>query len=273
MPLALTQPRPISPLGWVRVSLRILAMALLLLACLPLHYAAALFTRHKPLPRFFLGAVAWLAGVRVRQHGEKVHRGAFLLANHVSWIDIPAMAGATGTAFVGHDGLASMPLLKWLCKLNDTVFVARHDRASVARQVALVREEIRDTGALAIFPEGTTSDGTGLLPFKSSLLSALEPLPEGIAVQPVLLDYGPARQLPADPRAAATGAAGPAFPASAERRSSGEPQDHRRGRACGDAGAAGRLALQFAARLPYRASPCAPPRPPGPTGSRASAVR
>ena len=191
MPLALTQPRPISPLGWVRVSLRILAMALLLLACLPLHYAAALFTRHKPLPRFFLGAVAWLAGVRVRQHGEKVHRGAFLLANHVSWIDIPAMAGATGTAFVGHDGLASMPLLKWLCKLNDTVFVARHDRASVARQVALVREEIRDTGALAIFPEGTTSDGTGLLPFKSSLLSALDPLPEGIAVQPVLLDYGP----------------------------------------------------------------------------------
>ncbi len=191
MALALTRPRPISPLGWVRVSLRILAMALLLLACLPLHYLSTLFTRHKPVPRFFLGAVAWLGGVRVRQHGHKVHRGAFLLANHVSWIDIPAMAGATGTAFVGHDGLASMPLLKWLCKLNDTVFVARHDRASVARQVAQVREAIRDTGALAIFPEGTTSDGTGLLPFKSSLLSALEPLPEGIAVQPVLLDYGP----------------------------------------------------------------------------------
>lgn len=190
MALALARPRPISPLGWVRVSLRIMAMALLLLACLPLHYLSALFTRHKPVPRFFLGAVAWLAGVRVRQRGEKVHRGAFLLANHVSWIDIPAMAGATGTAFVAHDGLASMPLLKWLCRMNDTVFVARHDRASVAAQVALVREAIRDTGALAIFPEGTTSDGTGLLAFKSSLLSALEPLPQGIAVQPVLLDYG-----------------------------------------------------------------------------------
>jgi 1-acyl-sn-glycerol-3-phosphate acyltransferase len=166
-------------------------MALLLLACVPIHHLTALFTRHKPMPRFFLGAVAWLAGVRVRQHGEKVHRGAFLLANHVSWIDVPAMAGATGTAFVAHDGLASLPLLKWLCQLNDTVFVARHDRASVAAQVAQVREAIRDTGALAIFPEGTTSDGTGLLAFKSSLLSALEPLPQGIAVQPVLLDYGP----------------------------------------------------------------------------------
>jgi len=48
-----------------------------------------------------------------------------------------------------------------------------------------------NAGALAIFPEGTTSDGTSLLPFKSSLLSALDPPPPGVAVQPVLLDYGP----------------------------------------------------------------------------------
>lgn len=47
-----------------------------------------------------------------------------------------------------------------------------------------------DTHVLTIFPEGTTSDGTGLLPFKSSLLSAFEPLPPGVAIQPVLLDYG-----------------------------------------------------------------------------------
>ena len=75
--------------------------------------------------------------------------------------------------------------------MNDTVFVARHDRASIAAQVEQVRAAIRDTGALAIFPEGTTSDGTGLLPFKSALLSALDPVPAGVAIQPVLLDYGP----------------------------------------------------------------------------------
>ena len=55
-----------------------------------------------------------------------------------------------------------------------------------------VRAAIRDTGALAIFPEGTTGDGSGLLPFKSSLLSALDPVPAGVAVQPVMLDYGDA---------------------------------------------------------------------------------
>lgn len=188
---ALAEPRRLSLIGWLRIALRLAAMILLLLACIPAYYAVNIFTRHNPVPRFFLAGIAWIAGVRWRVHGAKVYRGAFLLANHVSWIDIPVIAATTGSAFIAHDGLASMPLLKWLCKLNDTVFVARHDRKSVARQIQDVRTAISDTGALTIFPEGTTSDGTGLLPFKSSLLSALEPFPDGIAVQPVLLDYGP----------------------------------------------------------------------------------
>jgi 1-acyl-sn-glycerol-3-phosphate acyltransferase len=191
MAIALSQPRQLSLAGWIRVSLRLMVMLALLLVCVAAYYLARPFTRHNPVPRFFLAGIGAIAGMRLRTRGEKVHRGAFLLANHVSWLDIPAIAATTGSAFVGHDGLASMPLLKWLCKMNDTVFVARHDRKSVARQVENVRTAIRDTGALTIFPEGTTSDGTGLLPFKSSLLSALEPLPDGIAVQPVLLDFGP----------------------------------------------------------------------------------
>lgn len=191
MPLALARPRSISALGWLRIVLRLSAMLVLLAACVPLYYLHRLLRLHNPWPRIFLGGVAWIAGVALKYRGEKVRRGAFLLANHVSWIDIPALAWASGTAFVAHDGLAAFPLLKTLCEMNDTVFIARHDRRSVAKQIADVRTALSDTGALTIFPEGTTSDGTGLLPFKSSLLSAIEPIPEGIAVQPVLLDYGP----------------------------------------------------------------------------------
>ena len=191
MALALARPRSISALGWLRITLRLLAMLLLLLACVPLYYLTRLLQLHNPWPRLFLGGVAWIAGVAISYRGKKVRRGAFLLANHVSWIDIPALAWASGTAFVAHDGLAVLPLLKSLCEMNDTVFIARHDRRSVAKQIADVRTALSDTGALTVFPEGTTSDGTGLLPFKSSLLSAIEPIPAGIAVQPVLLDYGP----------------------------------------------------------------------------------
>ncbi len=194
MPATAASTPSLSFTGRCRAAVRIAAMALWLLACLPLHYLFRLRGPHNPAARLFLGGLTWIAGIDVTIIGQPQprppHGGAFLLANHVSWIDIPAIAGATGAAFVAHDGLAGVPLVRWLCTLNDTVFVARHDRKSVHRQVEQVRAAIRDTGALAIFPEGTTSDGTGLLAFKSSLLSALDPLPEGIAVQPVLLDYG-----------------------------------------------------------------------------------
>ncbi|MDP3674247.1 MAG: lysophospholipid acyltransferase family protein [Novosphingobium sp.] len=190
MASAIAGPTPIPALGKLRIAVRLSAMIALLLVCVPGYYLWRVLRLPNPWPRLFLGGIAAIAGVDVQITGERVRRGAFFLSNHVSWLDVPALAGASGAAFVAHDGLAAYPVLKWLCEMNDTVFVARHDRASVAEQIAQVRTAIAETNALAVFPEGTTSDGTGLLPFKSSLLSALDPVPAGIAVQPVLLDYG-----------------------------------------------------------------------------------
>ena len=186
----LAETRPISVIGKLRIGIRLTAMIALLLVSVPGYYLWRILRLPNPWPRWFLGGIALIAGVEVRVEGEQARRGAFFLANHVSWLDVPALAGASGAAFVAHDGLAAYPVLKWLCEMNDTVFVARHERASVASQVAQVRAAIAESEALAVFPEGTTSDGTGLLPFKSSLLSALDPVPAGVAVQPVLLDYG-----------------------------------------------------------------------------------
>lgn len=191
MDRARAQPAPISVAGRLRIAIRLAMMLALLAACVVLYYSRRMFPGPNPVPRIFLGGIAWLAGVEIATTGTRPRGGALFLANHVSWIDIPAVAGATGSAFVAHDGLAAFSLLRWLCAMNDTVFVARHDRKSVAQQVAQVREAIRDTGALTIFPEGTTSDGTALLPIKSSLLSALDSLPDGVVVQPLWLDYGP----------------------------------------------------------------------------------
>ena len=186
---AVTAPLPISAAGKLRIAVRVVALIALLLVCVPGYYACRTLRLANPWPRWFLGGSALVAGVEVRSTGQRVRRGAVFITNHVSWLDIPALAGASGAAFVAHDGLAVVPVLKWLCEMNDTVFVARHDRASVTEQVAQVRDAIGGRRPLAVFPEGTTSDGTGLLAFKSSLLSALDPVPAGIAIQPVLLDY------------------------------------------------------------------------------------
>ena len=190
MGIALPLPREISLRARLRIAVRLAAMIGLFAVCVPFYYLYRMFGIDNPWPRLFLGGIASIAGVDIAVSGPKPTRPVFLIANHVSWIDITVLARVTGTAFIGHDGLAAMPLLKELCRMNRTVFIARHDRASVGDQVEQVRSALTQTRALTIFPEGTTSDGTGLLPFKSSLLSAFEPLPEGIDVQPVLLDYG-----------------------------------------------------------------------------------
>ena len=181
----------ISALGWLRISLRGLSLALALPLCIALYLICKPFTAHNPAPRIFLKAAGFLLGLRVSVQGEPRRRAAFLLSNHVSWLDIPALGGLTGTAFVAHDGLAAHSWLRWLCRMNDTVFIARHDRTSIARQVEQVRQALHETGLLTVFAEGTTGPGDKILPFKSSLLSALSPAPQDILVQPIWLDYWP----------------------------------------------------------------------------------
>ncbi|MBM3596450.1 MAG: 1-acyl-sn-glycerol-3-phosphate acyltransferase [Alphaproteobacteria bacterium] len=176
--------------GWALIVLRSLSLVLWLLLMLPVFAPFKILTPRNPIPRLFFIGVNHILGLRIVLRGVRLRRGVFLIANHVSWLDIPALGAVTGTAFIANDGLAAHGWLQWLCRLNDTVFVARHDRASVKRQVEQVREAIGENGALTIFAEGGTSDGSAVLPFKSSLLSALTPVPARVAVHPVLLDYG-----------------------------------------------------------------------------------
>ncbi|WP_432200112.1 lysophospholipid acyltransferase family protein [Erythrobacter sp. W53] len=181
---------PITFGGRVRYVLRALAMATLLLLLVPLHYLYRIFAYGSPFPKYFLKYAAWISGARVTVIGTPLRRDVFFVANHVSWIDILALAGASGTAFVAKHELSQVPVIAWLCRLNRTVFVKRENRLGVAAQINALREALNDNWSVTIFPEGTTTDGQSLLPFKTSMLSVLEPPPPGVLVQPVLLDYG-----------------------------------------------------------------------------------
>ncbi|WP_260928307.1 lysophospholipid acyltransferase family protein [Novosphingobium sp. 9] len=183
-----TAPAAVPWRGWPLVILRIAALGALLPLAVVAYYIATPLVRRNPVPRAFLASVGAICGLRIEVFGEEVSGPRVLLANHVSWLDILALARTSGAAFVAHDGLADFRPLRKLCEMNRTVFVARHERAGVAGQVAQIRSAIARNEALAIFPEGTTSEI--LLPFKSSLLSALEgDACAETAIQPVCLDY------------------------------------------------------------------------------------
>ncbi len=175
-----------------RVILRLAALVGALLLALPLHLLWRLVRLPSPWPRLFLGALGRIIGVRTRTIGTPLKRDVVFVANHLSWMDIPILAGRTGTAFVAKAELRQVPLVGWLCTLNRTLFVRREDRMAVADQINALRDALAETWAIAIFPEGTTGDGTALLPFKAALLAVLDPPPPGILVQPVRVDYGAA---------------------------------------------------------------------------------
>lgn len=160
---------------------------------MPAHAVSKLVGVRDVVPPIFLKTMGTLAGLRVRTEGNP-RAGALLLANHVSWLDILALAGTSRAIFVAHSGLSLHGGLKWLCDQNDTVFITRDRRGSVANQVRQVRAALGER-PLTIFPEGTTGDGTRLLPFKSSLLSAVEPLAGEVPIQPVALDYADAPEI------------------------------------------------------------------------------
>ena len=174
-----------------RFYLRALALVLTLLLFVPLHYLYRLFRYGSPFPMWFLRAAGWICGARAVRIGTPLRRDVFFIANHVSWIDILVLAGASGTAFVAKQELSEVPVIGWLCRLNRTVFVKRENRMGVAEQINALREALADNWSVTVFPEGTTTDNRSLLPFKTSMLSVLEPPPAGVLVQPVMLDYGP----------------------------------------------------------------------------------
>ncbi len=76
---------------------------------MPLHYLYRIFAYGSPFPKAFLAGAARIAGARVERIGTPLRRDVFFVANHVSWIDILALAGASGTAFVAKEELSRSP--------------------------------------------------------------------------------------------------------------------------------------------------------------------
>ena len=184
------KPAPIDALGWARIALRATGLILGLLLTVPLHYLWMLLRIGSPWPKIFLGWAARLAGARVERVGVPLKRDVFYISNHLSWIDIPAIAGQSGTAFVAKEEIRAAPVVGWLSTLNRTVYVKRENRLGVAEQINQLRDALAENWSVTVFPEGTTTDGHSLLPFKTPMLRVLEPPPPGVMVQPVLLDYG-----------------------------------------------------------------------------------
>jgi len=133
-----------------RARRRVALIGLLIGFYLPLHGLWRLCGRWSPWPTRFLREAGWAAGIDVRIVGTPVRRDVLIVANHLSWLDILILAGASGTRFVAKDEVTHWPVLGFLSGLNRTVYVSRGQRADVRAQADHIRSALADGQPVAL---------------------------------------------------------------------------------------------------------------------------
>jgi len=183
------------------------------LLCMPIQ-AICLLLPGRPkvvFARCYWWMVSRLLGVQVRVVGSAASvvggRPVVFVSNHSSWLDVPVLGSCLDACFVSKNDVAGWPFISTVAKLGRTVFVSRR-RGATGRERDMMRGRLAGGDNLLLFPEGTTSDGSRVLPFRSSFFSIAEGedppliqpvsivydrlggLPTGRAARPIFAWYG-----------------------------------------------------------------------------------
>lgn len=126
-------------------------------------------------------------GMKIIVQGKAPEAPYYLVANHLSWSDIPLLSAPLGCTFVAMAEMASWPLIGPMNRGIGTIFIDRKDFRDTKRVNTIIDEALDSGLGLAVFVESTTSNGEGVLPFRPSLLEPA--VRRGIAVHYATLHY------------------------------------------------------------------------------------
>jgi 1-acyl-sn-glycerol-3-phosphate acyltransferase len=181
----------------LRPALVLAAFAFVTLPLMPLQQLFLWFWPEmaRRFPMHYHRLVLKILGIRLRVLGEPAPDGPLLIAsNHVSWMDIPVLSAVMPLSFVAKREVNGWPFFGSLARLQRTVFVDRDRRHATGGAREEMQARLKSGDRLVLFPEGTSSDGARVLPFKSAFFGAAEL--EGVLIQPVTLAYNGHRNLP-----------------------------------------------------------------------------
>ena len=192
-------PVQIGPMGWVRVGLRGAPVLVVVLGGLAAMLLVRLIERpifgvHRPVTPYITQGVCKSAlvfmGIRLTVVGEHMAHNGAVVSNHVSWLDIFTLNAAKRIYFVAKSEVAGWPLIGWLARATGTVFIARRSvDAKIHLDVFATR--LNAGHKLLFFPEGTSTDGLRVIPFKSTLFEAFfaQESRDALHIQPVTVKY------------------------------------------------------------------------------------
>lgn len=185
--------------GWLRFALRAVLIVLLVLTCLIVLLLLRVIERPlcglgRPVTPYITQFVCRnafrLMGMRFIVRGMQMRYPGAVVANHSSWLDIFALNAAKRVYFVSKSEVANWPGIGVLAKATGTVFIERNPRKARA-QKEVFETRLKAGHKLLFFPEGTSTDGLRVLPFKSTLFAAFfaPELKDILWVQPVTVNY------------------------------------------------------------------------------------
>jgi 1-acyl-sn-glycerol-3-phosphate acyltransferase len=187
------------PFAWLRVVLRGVPLGLLVFGGLLLLLVVRLIEQpihgvHRPwtphITRFVCRMSFFLLGIKFWSEGTPMTQRGAVVSNHCSWLDIFSLNARKRVYFVSKSEVANWPGIGWLARATGTVFIDR-DPQQARAQKDVFEARLLAGHKLLFFPEGTSSDGIRLLPFKSTLFAAFftPALRDKLYVQPVTLSY------------------------------------------------------------------------------------
>ena len=188
----------ISWAGWGLVVLRGTVLGSVTCGCLVLLSLLRLVERPvfgdaRPLSphvtRFVCRSAFLILGMKHVVQGQPMTEPGAMVCNHVSWLDIFALNAPAPVYFVAKSEVAGWPGIGWLARATGTVFIRRAATEAVLQR-KVFEQRLAAGHRLLFFPEGTSTDGLRVLPFKSTLFEAFfAPALAGLLVQPVSLTY------------------------------------------------------------------------------------
>lgn len=146
-------------------------------------------------PRLWYRIAARILRLRILSFGTPdTSRPLLIASNHISWTDVIVLGSVFKGAFIAKGEVGGWPIIGWLAGLQGTVLVDRQNKRKAGHQVSELSTKLAAGRAMLLFAEGTTSDGTSLLPFKTTLFGAArsaiaEAGAEAVLIQPVAIAY------------------------------------------------------------------------------------
>ena len=127
---------------------------------------------------------------------NKRKNGVLYIANHVSWFDIICLGTLLNARFVAKKEVSKMGIFGFLAKLSNTFFIDNENKIKIIEYNNFIRKKLQKGENFIIFPEGTTSDGNGIINFKSSMLECAFDESNQINIQPISICYSKLNNIP-----------------------------------------------------------------------------